>query len=154
MTSNNPEKVEVTQADRDAAAGFYLQGDPPGHMGATKVKQGFWDEHWFVQAFARHRQSAFAAGKAEGRREVDWQPFETAPRDGTEILVYREDAGVFTAHYVEEDAHLSSYLNPPEGDFYWFSATGEDLTNDMPTHWRPLPDGPALASIPIENSND
>ncbi|MCH6203889.1 hypothetical protein L3V16_08535 [Brucella ciceri] len=80
------------------------------------------------------------AGKVEGD---GWLPIESAPKDGTVILVYREDAGVFTAHYVEEDAHLSSPMNPPEGDFYWFSTSGDDLTNDMPTHWRPLPSAPS-----------
>ena len=80
------------------------------------------------------------AGKVEGD---GWKPIESAPKDGTVILVYREDAGVFTAHYVEEDAHLSSIMNPPEGDFYWFSTAGDDLTNDMPTHWRPLPSAPS-----------
>lgn len=72
----------------------------------------------------------------------EWQPIETAPMDGTAVLVYREDAGVFTAHYVEDDAHLSSPMNPPEGDCYWFTTGGEDLTDDMPTHWMPLPDAP------------
>lgn len=80
------------------------------------------------------------AGKVEGD---GWLPIESAPKDGSVILVYREDAGVFTAHYVEEDAHLSSPMNPPEGDFYWFSTAGDDLTNDMPTYWRSLPLAPA-----------
>jgi hypothetical protein len=79
------------------------------------------------------------------RAVLSWQPIDTAPKDGTVVLVYREDAGVFTAHYVEEDAHLSSVMNPPEGDCYWFTTDGEDLTGDMPTHWRPLPDAPVSA---------
>lgn len=78
----------------------------------------------------------------EARAQERWQPFTTAPEDGTVILAWREDAGVFTAHYVEEDAHLANYLNPPEGDCYWFTTGGEDLTSDMPTHWRPLPEPP------------
>lgn len=72
----------------------------------------------------------------------EWQPIESAPETGETILVYRPDAGVFTAHYVEEDAHLSSAMNPPEGDCHWFTTGGEDLTDDMPTHWRPLPKPP------------
>ena len=72
----------------------------------------------------------------------EWQPIDTAPDDGTTILVYRADSGVFTAHYVEEDAHLASAMNPPEGDYFWFSTCGDDLTADMPTHWMPLPEPP------------
>ncbi|MEC5289421.1 MULTISPECIES: DUF551 domain-containing protein [unclassified Aurantimonas] len=69
---------------------------------------------------------------------------DSAPHDGTVVLAYRPDAGVFTAHYVEEDAHISSAMNPPEGDCYWFTTDGEDLTDDMPTHWMPLPDAPVI----------
>jgi hypothetical protein len=77
-----------------------------------------------------------------------WFDISTAPEDGTVILVYRPDQGVFCAHYVEEDAHLSNYMNPPEGDCCWFSVTGDDLTNDMPTHWRPLPPPPSSPPLP------
>lgn len=77
---------------------------------------------------------------------MEWQPIETAPKDGSVILVYRDDQGVFTAHYVEEDAHLSNAMNPPEGDYYWFSTGGDDLTNEMPTHWMPLPPAPNTAA--------
>lgn len=73
-----------------------------------------------------------------------WEDMSSAPETGETILVYRPDAGVFTAHYVEEDAHLSSAINPPEGDFFWFTTGGEDLTDDMPTHWRPLPAPPTI----------
>lgn len=76
---------------------------------------------------------------------AEWQTFETAPMNGDTVLVYREDAGVFTAHYVEEDAFTATPMNPPEGDCYWFSTNGEDLTSDMPTHWMPLPTPPAAA---------
>lgn len=72
----------------------------------------------------------------------EWKPMSSAPESGDVILVYRPDAGVFTAHYVEDDAHFSNYMNPPEGDYYWFSTCGDDLTNDMPTHWMPLPNPP------------
>jgi len=78
-----------------------------------------------------------------------WRPFNTAPETGNVILVYRPDAGVFTAHYVEEDAHLSNAMNPPEGDFFWFSTSGEDLTDDLPTHWMPLPSPPTLFDAAI-----
>lgn len=93
-----------------------------------------------------------APKRLKSASESVWQDIATAPRDGTEILVYREDAGVFTAHYVEEDAHISSPMNPPEGDFYWFSTCGDDLTGDMPTHWQPLPTPPTLSSESIKIS--
>jgi len=58
---------------------------------------------------------------------MQWRPIETAPRDGTEFIAYRPDAGVFTAGYDDEqDA--------------WFANHGyEDITDDLPTRWMPLP---------------
>jgi hypothetical protein len=75
-----------------------------------------------------------------------WQPFSTAPMNGDVVLVFRPDAGVFTAHYVEEDAHISTPERPPEGEAFWFSTSGDDLTGDLPTHWMPLPAHPAQES--------
>jgi hypothetical protein len=69
-----------------------------------------------------------------------------APEDGTTILAFRPDAGWFTAHYVEEDAFTASPMNPPEGDCYWFTTGGEDLTGDLPTYWMHLPPHPAALS--------
>ncbi len=72
---------------------------------------------------------------------------DSAPKDGSVVLAYRPDVGVFTAHYVEEDAHLSSFASPPEGDCYWFATNGDDLTGDMFTHWQPLPLPPASPTV-------
>lgn len=65
---------------------------------------------------------------------TEWQPISTAPKDGTEIIVFRNDAGVFCAFFHEETE-------------CWFSADGlDDITDDMPTHWMPLPPPPQETS--------
>ncbi|MXO72894.1 hypothetical protein [Alteraurantiacibacter buctensis] len=84
---------------------------------------------------------------------ADWRPFASAPKDGTVVIVFREDAGIFMAHYVEEDAHLSSPAHPPEGDCFWFSTQGEDLTSDLPTLWMPL-DGLLTAALAQGSATD
>lgn len=62
---------------------------------------------------------------------VQWRPIEEAPKDGTEFIAYRPDAGVFTASY------------DPEQEC-WFANHGyEDITDDQPTHWMPLPPPPS-----------
>ena len=62
---------------------------------------------------------------------VPWRPIEEAPKDGTEFIAYRPDAGVFTASY------------DPEQEC-WFANHGyEDITDDQPTHWMPLPPPPS-----------
>jgi len=64
------------------------------------------------------------------RAALQWQPIETAPKDGTEIIVYRPDAGVFGAFYSDE---------------CWFCTySGEDFSLEPPTHWMHLPPPPAL----------
>lgn len=70
-----------------------------------------------------------------------WLSFESAPKDGTQIIVWREDAGVFTANWI-----FVTDLNGDGDDEsgHWFDNSGDDLTGDLPTLWQPLPDGPNL----------
>ena len=54
-----------------------------------------------------------------------WQPIETAPKDGTEILVW--------------DGNEHQIL-------WWLDSVGwvgdDDFTDKLPTHWQPLPAPP------------
>ena len=73
-----------------------------------------------------------------------WQPIETAPRDGTVILLAQGSPwfSVAAGRWWPE--------NPDEGERYpWWVADdcNDDLVNgwqkDCPTHWRPLPAPPS-----------
>jgi len=74
---------------------------------------------------------------------VDWQPIETAPKDGTRVLLWthdRVDIGCFdeSKHYRNGKLAFHSAR--------WVTSTstatrcGADET--PPTDWAPLPDGP------------
>lgn len=74
---------------------------------------------------------------------TDWQPIETAPRDGTAVLgygvaPYSEDGMEITVVcWVENEKfpHLSGWHSRYSGF--------EDLnTSRQPTHWMPLPEPP------------
>jgi hypothetical protein len=76
---------------------------------------------------------------------------ETAPRDGTEILMWREDAGWFLARWIapcdflheRELENMNDTENPD-----WFYADficGGRWDGGEPTHWSPLPDAPNAA---------
>jgi hypothetical protein len=64
---------------------------------------------------------------------TEWQPIETAPKDGlTDILMF-QNGGIYMATW--------SRLGPlPNTKFGWVSNTGYQLE---PTHWMPLPPCPA-----------
>ena len=71
---------------------------------------------------------------------MEWQPIETAPKDGTRILLYSPDA-------MEPKCFIGYWLNDvdyPDGGAwfdYWREDTGLPIDADS-THWMPLPEAP------------
>jgi hypothetical protein len=70
----------------------------------------------------------------------EWQPIETAPKDGTYILV------AWTEWPIQLVTRFTHYHNLDSGDVtiypgFWQSPAGGALKT--PTHWMPLPDPPA-----------
>ncbi len=59
----------------------------------------------------------------------EWQPIETAPKDGTQVLV--ADAGVWMACARHWPCNS-----------YWTEDVASALRLNEPTHWMPLPDHP------------
>lgn len=73
-----------------------------------------------------------------------WLPIDSAPKDGTVILAYRPDQGVFAAHHVDH----GDFLGLPEDEWEqpgWWTTDGGDLSSPdlMPTHWMPMPEPPS-----------
>lgn len=66
---------------------------------------------------------------------TDWQPIETAPKDGTRILLHlrQDEEGDYVriGYWGKWNGHLST----------WCLAEGDG--DDNPTHWQPLPERPA-----------
>ena len=81
---------------------------------------------------------------------MEWQPIETAPKDGTEILVWRSDCGILLARWDAPENFLSDReceeLGESAEQYDWlyadFVAGGRMEGAEAPTHWQPLPDGP------------
>jgi hypothetical protein len=65
---------------------------------------------------------------------MNWRPIETAPKDGTRVLVYAPGHLHMIAAWIEH--HGYTYLGPA-----WFSNNSTILP--PPTHWMPLPEFPA-----------
>lgn len=79
----------------------------------------------------------------------EWQPIDTAPRDGTEINGYRPDQGVFTFRWawMEEFVPKDGNGDPTE-DYddavcgWWHDRWGWMEREETPTLWQPLPEPP------------
>jgi hypothetical protein len=63
---------------------------------------------------------------------IEWQPIETAPKDGTLILLYRDGHHVLGCW--REDGYWSD-------DIELFFGT-EYARENVPSHWMPLPEPP------------
>ena len=62
-----------------------------------------------------------------------WQPIETAPRNGDAILI-ATDTMQWVAYWDEESHPFCWHVED--------AGKGFNLNADLPTHWRPLPQGP------------
>lgn len=104
----------------------------------------------------------------------DWQPIETAPKDGREVLLYwpryaytigDKSRVVISIGYYGGNARIdSAKLEQPDDPFvarmspeYWKDTWEYDdyalaLPEHAPTHWMPLPDPPhqpTPAGLPV-----
>jgi len=63
---------------------------------------------------------------------MEWQKIETAPKDGTDILVYTNQDNFYVVSY-------DDIFFPP-----WRIRNDEGIHEKTPTHWMPLPEAPKL----------
>lgn len=71
-----------------------------------------------------------------------WQPIDTAPKDGTEVLLAGGVTGIDIGSWCACGAyHSKSKLRPAYFEQAWGSR-GSHMLHPQPTHWMPLPDAP------------
>ena len=78
-----------------------------------------------------------------------WQPIETAPKDGAEVLLYAPGRVTYGAWSKPSETPHITYRDgfapePEYEDFdpYWASWDGGFTEAHPPTHWMPLPEPP------------
>lgn len=71
-----------------------------------------------------------------GTEATGWQPIETAPKDGSEVLVCKP--------FMDGWAHYVVFWLRDKGWTVWSNAEGWELAE--PTHWMPLPAPPTPKS--------
>jgi len=65
------------------------------------------------------------------KQQMQWQPIETAPKDGRDVFIWND--GPYIARWTN-----------PDGMFGWWDDSGEVGLQHHPTHWMPLPAPPAV----------
>lgn len=120
---------------------------PNGHCGYLADGVHFYFPDWPASEWAKHktvRPLFFAPPKAD---VVDlWQPIETAPKDGGDILIC---GGTYSYSWYEDEPFASVSLARWYGD-HW---RGEDMQahdewrSHKPTHWMHAP-APLSAAAP------
>jgi hypothetical protein len=76
---------------------------------------------------------------------MTWQPIESAPKDGTEVLLFEflphHEPMVRVGYWEENGTDLHSGADGISG----WSLVGEGYIGEIePTHWMPLPEPPEL----------
>lgn len=95
-----------------------------------------------ADALAVLRKHGFGVDMAPGPQ---WQSIETAPKDGTQVRLWRPEIEEETIGSFRVDEGYSGDENPG-----WFDNTYDDYscgyasTPLSPTHWMPLPEAPKL----------
>jgi len=84
---------------------------------------------------------------------MEWQPIETAPKDGTPIILF--GGRVTAGHWEAERWPVSAEYHGSTGEYlgqfetgecieaWWYSEDGGFDSESQPTHWMPLPPPPA-----------
>lgn len=78
-----------------------------------------------------------------------WQPIETAPKDGSAILVFCTPSQELSGYRREEDVEREVITTAYWDDYYpeWclcvaWGYEAEQRCYEAPTHWQPLPPPP------------
>lgn len=106
----------------------------------TEEMHGAANREWDGRMSARSRgvwKAMLAA--APTPPQSNWQSIDSAPKDGTHVLVALDEIVGEAQYYIEDGReHEGWYWN----DQHWTDAVGGEPF--QPTHWMPLPPPPAL----------
>lgn len=94
-----------------------------------------------------YRAAMLVASHPTPALPADWQPIESAPKH-QEVLVWREDAGIFIAKFTEPQCVMSEReveeCDFPDGfEEWWTDGHGWLEGQERPTKWKPMPKGPS-----------
>lgn len=131
---NENQDSRSASAENLAAETDGVEGQPLNHI-------------WILREELKHRGEYLATPGTPARFYVEyvpaeqWQPIETAPKDGTFILLLGDSGYISTPHRIEVGRWITNYRD------WWVTIDGSAFTDGgvEPTHWMPLPNIPAAA---------
>lgn len=94
---------------------------------------------------------------------AEWQPIETAPKDGRTLLLGRFNSHgkwrTLRGQWFSADAIAESWEEPDGCDEGWYetSVECEDVPNcwwTEPTHWQPLPPAPGVGDLDSQTKEE
>ena len=88
------------------------------------------------------RDTEPAAIAAWNRRAPGWRPIETAPRDGTLVLLWAESIGLHVAYLHQEWSWTKFRVIRTWQALWCEKQSGDEDEGIKPTHWMPLPEPP------------
>lgn len=91
------------------------------------------DFHWSTSSFGLWEQSIISALQSP---TPEWQPIETAPRDGTIILMF------YPTRYLGPNKTIVGKWTKYNGGSWQNDEFSMSDTPEQPTHWMPLPAAP------------
>lgn len=80
---------------------------------------------------------------------MEWQPIETAPKDGTDVIVMYMHINTQIVH----NAFWNDYEDADKDEIGWWSYEHSEVSRIKlddwmsPTHWMPLPAPPTLEDV-------
>lgn len=108
-------------------------------FGETKQRHGMKIAFWWREHLVRIDEAIAALQSSEARALTaeTWRPIETAPRDGTEVLLAFDSGAIEKAVWAQSNGEQAFLISRPDWSRY---------PDDKPTHWKPLPDPPRALS--------
>jgi len=111
--------------------GMWSDDDPlPGDPRPTRGK-------WNIADEADAALAALESELVEAKAKLDWRPIETAPRDGTRVMLGWPGGGV----------RYGFYLNNTNWKGWRGPSMELPFPSPPPTHWMPLPAPPKDAAL-------